>query len=130
MNCYKIEGGIPLIGEIEISGSKNATLPVMAATILNRGISILKNVPDISDVNTMCAILESLGCVIERKRDIIIVDAQDISNSEIPPDLMREMRSSIIITGALIARMQECVFTYPRRVRNWCTSNQLTLRSI
>ena len=113
LNEYIIEGGRKLSGNIDISGSKNATLPILAATILNDGISIINNVPNIKDVNTMCSILESLGCLVKRTKDVVIVDSSDITTSEIPEDLMREMRSSVIIAGALIGRTKKCQFTYP-----------------
>ena len=113
MNEYIIEGGHKLSGIIDISGSKNATLPILAATILNDGLSIIKNVPDIKDVNTMCAILECLGCKVTRDKDCVTVDSSDIKISEIPENLMREMRSSVIIAGALIGRTKKCQFTYP-----------------
>lgn len=113
MNEYIIEGGHKLSGIIDISGSKNATLPILAATILNEGISIIDNVPDIKDVDTMCLILESLGCIVKREKNQVIVDASNIETSEIPEELMREMRSSVIIAGALIARTNKCQFTYP-----------------
>ena len=114
MSFYVVEGGIPLRGEIDISGSKNATLPIIAASILNKGISVINNVPDIRDVKMMCSILESLGCIIQRKKHMLIIDATNLNNFEIPQDLMREMRSSVIIVGALISRMKQCSFTYPR----------------
>ncbi len=113
MGLYIVEGGYPLQGEIDISGSKNATLPIIAASILNKGISVISNVPDIRDVKMMCSILEKLGCIVEKRGNILIIDATNLTNAEIPQDLMKEMRSSVIIVGALIARMNECIFTYP-----------------
>lgn len=113
MKFYEIEGGYILRGEIDVSGSKNATLPVIAATLLNEGVSVIKNVPDIRDVKMMCSILRKLGCKITRERDLLIIDATTIISSEIPEDLMREMRSSVIIVGAMIGRQKECSFTYP-----------------
>ena len=113
MNSYIVEGGRKLIGEVEISGSKNAALPVIAAAILNKGVSTIKNVPDIRDVKIMCQILEKLGCKIKREGNTLEINATDITNTEIPSDLMHEMRSSVIIAGALIGRMKECKFTYP-----------------
>lgn len=110
---YIIEGGHKLSGNIDISGSKNATLPILAATILNAGITSINNVPNIKDVNTMCAILEKLGCVVKRTNDIVTVDSSNIITSEIPEELMKEMRSSVIIAGALIGRTKKCQFTYP-----------------
>lgn len=113
MSEYIIEGGRKLSGNIDISGSKNATLPILAATILNDGITTINNVPDIKDVSTMCAILQSLGCLVTREKNSIKVNSSNISTNEIPEDLMREMRSSVILAGALIARTKKCQFTYP-----------------
>lgn len=113
MSEYIIEGGRKLSGNIDISGSKNATLPILAATILNDGITVINNVPDIKDVSTMCAILQTLGCLVTREKNSIKVNSSNISTNEIPEDLMREMRSSVILAGALIARTKKCQFTYP-----------------
>lgn len=113
MEKYIIEGGYPLEGVIKISGSKNAALPIIAATILNGGVSILENCPDIHDVKMMFTILEELGARIERINDEIIIDTSKINKMEIPANLMREMRSSVIIAGALIGRFGKCTFTYP-----------------
>ena len=113
MNSYIIEGGQRLEGELDVSGSKNASLPIIAATILNKGTTVIQNVPEIRDVKMMCSILESLGCKITKEEGTLIVDAKSIINSEIPDDLMHEMRSSVIIAGALLGRLHECKFTYP-----------------
>ena len=113
MGYYIIEGGPKLIGEVDISGSKNAALPIIAASILNKGITVIENVPNIRDVKMMCSILEAVGCAITRDNGKIIIDATDLQSSEIPEKLMHEMRSSVIIVGALLGRMHECKFTYP-----------------
>ncbi|MBQ8299248.1 MAG: UDP-N-acetylglucosamine 1-carboxyvinyltransferase [Clostridia bacterium] len=113
MNSYLIEGGHKLSGSISISGSKNATLPIIAASILNKGITVIENVPDIRDVRTMCLILQELGCIVKRYDDKLEIDAYDVTKSEIPEKLMREMRSSVILAGALIGRTRQCKFTYP-----------------
>lgn len=113
MKFYEIEGGYILRGEIDVSGSKNATLPIIAASLLNEGVSVIKNVPDIRDVKIMCSILRKIGCKITREKDVLIIDATTITSSQIPADLMREMRSSVIIVGAMIGRQKECFFTYP-----------------
>lgn len=113
MEKYIIEGGNRLEGMISISGSKNAALPIIAATILNSGISIIENCPDIHDVKMMFTILEELGAKIERQGNTVKIDTTNLSKSEIPANLMREMRSSVIIVGALIGRLGKCTFTYP-----------------
>lgn len=113
MGKYIIEGGRRLEGVIDISGSKNAALPILAATILNGGISIIENCPDIHDVKMMFTILEELGAKIERYDNEVIIDTSSINKMEIPANLMREMRSSVILAGALIGRFKKCTFTYP-----------------
>lgn len=110
---YLIEGGNSLSGELKISGSKNASLPVLAATLLYDGVVELTNCPDIHDIKIMLDILRKLGCKVTYNNSKIIVDSSSLNSCEIPNDLMHEMRSSVIIVGALLARLGKCVFTYP-----------------
>ena len=104
MSKFIIQGGKKLEGEINISGSKNAALPIIAATVLNSGTTTLYNVPDIQDVNTMFEILKKIGAIIKRKNNKIIINTNKIHIYEIPDDLMRQMRSSVIIAGALLGK--------------------------
>ena len=113
MKKYVIEGGKKLEGTTYVSGSKNASLPIIAATILNGGINKLYNVPNIHDTKMMFKILETLGCKIKKNNGKIIIDSRNIHGHEIPENLMREMRSSVIIAGALLSRKKKVVFTYP-----------------
>lgn len=113
MKKYIIEGGKKLIGTTYVSGSKNAALPIIAATILNSGISKLYNVPDIHDTKIMFKILEKLGCKIRQNNGKIVIDSKNIKSFKIPEDLMQEMRSSVIIAGALLARKRVATFSYP-----------------
>ncbi len=113
MASYIIEGGKKLEGEVNISGSKNASLPIIAASILNKGISKLYNVPNIHDTQITLKILKILGCKIDKKNDKIIIDSSRMNNHEIPEDLMRQMRSSVVLAGAIIARFKNATFTYP-----------------
>lgn len=116
MGNYIIEGGYRLEGEINISGSKNAALPIIAASLLNKGVVEIENCPEIHDVKIMFSILEKLGCKVTINNSKILIDTSNLNNCEIPEDLMHEMRSSVIIVGALIGRMGCCKFTYPRRM--------------
>ncbi len=119
MSKFIIDGGRRLEGEVDISGSKNAALPIIAATILNGGISKLYNVPNIHDTKMMFMILEKLGCKVKKdKKDKnkYIIDSSKIISHSIPDDLMRKMRSSVIIAGALIGRTKKAQFSYPRRM--------------
>ena len=119
MKKYVIEGGKKLEGSTYVSGSKNASLPIIAATLLNGGINKLYNVPNIHDTKMMYKILEILGCKIKKNNGKIIIDSGNLNNSEIPEELMQEMRSSVIIVGALIARRKEAIFTYPGDCDIW-----------
>lgn len=108
-----IEGGQRLEGKVSISGSKNATLPIMAASILNGGTTTLYNVPDIYDVKIMINILENIGCRIYRNKDKVVIDSRNINDTVIPDVLMRQMRSSVMLVGAIIGLKKRCNFSYP-----------------
>ena len=113
MSKFIIQGGKKLEGEIKISGSKNAALPIIAATVLNAGTTTLYNVPDIQDVNTMFEILKKIGATIKRKNNKIIINTNKVHTYEIPDDLMRQMRSSVILAGALIGKYHKAKFSCP-----------------
>ena len=113
MSSYIIEGGKKLQGETFVSGSKNASLPIMAASILNKGITKLYNVPDIHDTQMMIEILKSLGCKVKKNQNKIVIDASNISKFEIPENLMNQMRSSVIFAGAILGRYKKATFSYP-----------------
>ena len=101
MCCYIINGGKNLNGEIDISGSKNASLPILAASILSKSIVKLYNVPEIEDVSVTVKILEHLNCKIKRKKDRMILDSSQMENKMIPEKLMRKLRSSVILVRKL-----------------------------
>ena len=113
MSCYIIEGGKKLEGTIKVSGSKNAALPIIAATILSGGITRLYNVPNIHDTQVTLKILRYLGCKVSKNNDKIEINSKKINKKEIPENLMREMRSTVIIAGALLGRFKEVTFSYP-----------------
>lgn len=113
MAMYIIEGGHKLEGEVAVSGSKNASLPILAAAVLNNGITKLYNVPDIHDTKVMIQILQYLGCKVKRNSDKIVIDSRNITKQEIPEELMREMRSSIVLVGALVGRFKHAIFSCP-----------------
>lgn len=110
---YIVHGEKILNGEVKVSGSKNSALPILATSILNEGITELRNVPDISDIKIMIQILEKLGCQINQNSDKIVINSKSINSFEIPKELMHKMRSSVSIVGALIGRFGKCKFTYP-----------------
>lgn len=113
MASYIIKGGEKLEGIVKISGSKNAALPILAATVLNVGKTTLYNVPNIQDTQMMFKILETLGGKVEKKNNKIIIDTSKINKFEIPEELMHKMRSSVILAGALLGRYKKAIFSYP-----------------
>lgn len=113
MSSYIIEGGKKLQGETFVSGSKNASLPIMAASVLNKGITKLYNVPNIHDTQMMIEILKSLGCKVKKNQNKVIIDSTSITKFEIPENLMRQMRSSVIFAGAILGRYKKVTFSYP-----------------
>lgn len=104
MEKLVIRGGNKLNGEVQVHGAKNGALPILAATLVIKGKSIIHNCPNLSDVRASIKILENLGCKCERSGDTLIVDASGVNCAVIPENLMREMRSSIVFLGAIISR--------------------------
>ncbi len=113
MYSYIIKGGSRLNGNVNISGSKNASLPILAATILSGKTTKLYNVPNIEDVKTTIKILEELGCYVKKENNKLIINSKNVNSYTISDDLMRKLRSSVIIAGAIIGRMQKVKFSYP-----------------
>lgn len=114
MSSYIVEGGRRLEGEVCISGSKNASLPIIAASILNKNVTKLYNVPNIHDTRITLEILKILGCKVSRKSDKIIINSKGMTGTEIPEELMRQMRSSVVLAGAIIGRFKTAKISYPR----------------
>lgn len=113
MPSYIIEGGKKLEGSVNISGSKNASLPIIAATILSGKTTKLYNVPNIQDTQITLKILKLLGCKVKKNNGKIEIDSKPMNKKEIPEDMMTRMRSTVIMAGAIIGRFKEAVFTYP-----------------
>lgn len=113
MSVIQVCGLTPLKGEISIQGSKNAVLPMMAAALLHRGVTVLTNVPVIRDVACMLDILESLGCRCCHKGDCLVMDARSVTGTSIPEEYVTAMRSSIVVLSALLGRMGEGSCCYP-----------------
>ena len=100
-------------GEVNISGSKNASLPIIAGSILNSDITKLYNVPKIRDTQITLDILKILGCKIKRNSGKIEINSKYINKTEIPEHLMRQMRSTVILAGAILGRFKKVTFSYP-----------------
>jgi UDP-N-acetylglucosamine 1-carboxyvinyltransferase len=113
MSKLLIHGAKKLQGEVNIHGAKNSTLPLMAASLVCGGKCILHNCPSLSDVDTSERILNHLGCRVKRSDGDIEIDPTSADGYNIPDDLMREMRSSIIFLGAIVARMGKAILSYP-----------------
>lgn len=113
MSTIHVSGPARLSGEISIQGSKNAVLPMMAAALLHKGITVLTNVPMIQDVDCMVSILNYIGCRCKRRGSTVEIDASQIRSVKIPDCFVRQMRSSIIVLGALLGRTGEGDSSYP-----------------
>jgi UDP-N-acetylglucosamine 1-carboxyvinyltransferase len=113
--ALEIDGGTALRGDVTIGGAKNAALPILAATLLTGEECILNNVPNLSDMRTMVALLRALGAEIEfdTQRHRIRVRAAQISNTCAPPELVAKMRASFLVAGPLLARCGEMTATTP-----------------
>jgi UDP-N-acetylglucosamine 1-carboxyvinyltransferase len=113
MDRIVIRGGERLIGEVEVSSSKNATLPVFAATLLSQGENLFHNVPRLKDVETIVKVLRNLGVTVWEEEGSYRIDATDISSHEAPYDLVKTMRASILVLGPLVARMRKAKVSLP-----------------
>ena len=108
-----ISGGKRLEGAVHVHGAKNSVLPILAATILSGSVSVIHNCPRLSDVDATVAILEHLGCRVSREGQTVTVDSSTLDRCDIPDHLMREMRSSVIFLGAVLARTGEARLCAP-----------------
>ena len=118
MDSIRICGGTPLHGSVRVQGSKNAALPILAASVMLPGESILHNCPDIADVRFMCGLMEHVGCQVRREKDTLIVDASGVCMEEagkqlLPAEYVGGMRSSVIFMGAMLGRCGRVSLQYP-----------------
>lgn len=113
MSKLLIEGKKRLYGDVCVQGAKNSALPILAASILSSSESVLHNCPNLSDVDTSINILRYLGCRVKRQDNVLSVKADGMSRSDIPVTMMREMRSSIIFLGAILARTKRARLSFP-----------------
>ena len=113
MDIWRIRGGRKLEGVCFVQGSKNASLPILAASILAPVESELQNVPQLKDIGAALRILRHLGCVAEQRENEVYINACGVSCCAIPHKLMLEMRSSVIFMGALLARCGEARLSPP-----------------
>src|SRR5882757_8235053 len=112
MESFLIKGGVPLHGEVTISGSKNAALPIMAATLLTDEPCVIRGVPELSDTRFMVQILQSLGAETKFQNGTLTVRAKKIRGYA-DYELVRKMRGSICIAGPLLARLRKARISLP-----------------
>lgn len=113
MAQFIVHGGRPLKGTVKISGSKNAALPILAATLLTDELCVIKNVPDIEDVRTMLAMLRCLGSDAKFKNNIVRIRTPRIKQNSMPDALGCSMRASVLLLGPLLARTGKARLPYP-----------------
>lgn len=113
MSKLYVEGGRRLSGSITLQGAKNSALPILAATLLVNGITVLHNCPDLSDVRAAIKILEFLGCKCVQDKTDVYIDSTSVFCNSVPMELMREMRSSVVFLGAILSRCSCSTITAP-----------------
>ncbi len=113
MDRFLIEGPCTLHGSVRVSGAKNAVLPLMAATLISRGRSRIRNVPRLRDTRTMARVLETLGAKVRFEGDLLEIDTRDARGIEAPYDLVKTMRASIYVLGPTLARHREARVSLP-----------------
>ncbi len=114
MDKFIIEGGERLTGNVKISGSKNAALPLLAATLLQKGIYEIENVPKLKDISTMSKLLTILGAKIKWIQDgVLQVDTTGVENYVAPYELVKQMRASVLVLGSLTGGLKRAVVSYP-----------------
>ncbi|NLT69939.1 MAG: UDP-N-acetylglucosamine 1-carboxyvinyltransferase [Verrucomicrobiaceae bacterium] len=113
MEKFIVHGGSSLAGSVNISGSKNASLPILAATLLTREQCVIRRVPDVSDTNYMLQILQNLGAEVERASGTVVIRCEKLRSHEAPYDLVRKMRASVCVMGPLLARHNRASVSLP-----------------
>lgn len=113
MDSIHIYGGNSLHGETVIQGSKNAVLPVLAASLLVKGTSVIRNCPRIADVFRMQNLLEELGCLVSWDRNTVTVDAASVNDNRMSGESVTRMRSSVMLLGAMLGRIGDVCMAYP-----------------
>lgn len=110
---YRIQGGWPLRGTVAVGGSKNAALPLLAATLCTKGDCVFTNVPRLSDIDTMLSILRFLGASTKVEGTTVTVNTDAVTNKPIPHELVSKLRGSIVLLGGLLGRFGEVEMSYP-----------------
>ena len=113
MDKIIIKGGERLIGDVEVSGSKNSTLPIFVSCLLNEGENVFSNVPNLRDVQTIIKVLRNLGATVAGEGEVYRINATEVSGDEAPYDLVKTMRASILVLGPLVARRKKATVSLP-----------------
>jgi UDP-N-acetylglucosamine 1-carboxyvinyltransferase len=113
MHYLDIYGGKKLNGEVVISGAKNASLPLLAATILAKNEVVITNVPDVADIKTFLKLLQNLGASYSCEGDRVTVDTRELKGFTATYDIVKTMRASILVLGPLLARFGQCDVSLP-----------------
>ena len=113
MAVLQVEGGRKLFGEMRIHGAKNSALPLLTATLICDGETILENCPNLSDVDYTIDILKTLGCTIEREGSTLVINSSNAYGSTVPEKYMQKMRSSVLFIGAMLSKCGSARVTYP-----------------
>jgi len=117
MDKIIVEGGTPLLGEVAVSGAKNAALPLLAASLLAEGRHVFRNAPDLVDISTMLKVLRTLGCSAERRSEeaehVCEVEVPSAVSVEAPYELVKTMRASVLVLGPLVARHRRARVSLP-----------------
>lgn len=113
MGSFIIQGGNSLEGIIDIGGSKNAALPIMASTVICGREYLLDNIPDIEDVRDMIEILRAMGCTAQYDNGVALIDTRGLNTHQVPEKFVKKIRSSIILMGAVLQRTGEVEIAYP-----------------
>jgi UDP-N-acetylglucosamine 1-carboxyvinyltransferase len=110
-----VKKSLPLRGEVLVSGAKNAALPIMASLILTSGISVLKNVPHLTDIESMVCLLEQLGALVQADyaSGTLIIDTRNINSWQVSENIMQKTRASIVVLGPLLGRFQQADLAFP-----------------
>ena len=125
MSHITIQGGSRLEGTLAVQGAKNSVLPILAAAILHPGRTVLRGCPHLSDVESSIRILRHLGCRVDWEGGDLVIDASGLSRWDIPDHLMREMRSSVVFLGSILARTGWAELSHPgdTRLRAWAPAH-------
>ncbi len=110
---YRVRGGIPLVGDVVVGGSKNAALPLLAASVLAQGETVLRNVPRLRDTLAMLRILDFLGAETSFEEGTVRIRADKIRSQPIPAEYVSSLRGSIVLVGPLLARFGVVEMAYP-----------------